>query len=98
VMSLFRPPVMQEPSPCLHPNMISIWDLARVAICLGKSLLVELASQAFSLTKRAPRQAFDVLIDSRSEVSPNSASFDYCPVEQSLPAFVIVRERFQDPA
>jgi hypothetical protein len=82
---------MQEPSPCLCPNPISIWQLARDAICRGKSLQLELAWQSLSVTNWAPQWASAVLCDCLPEVSPNPASFDYFPVESSLAAFVIVQ-------
>jgi hypothetical protein len=93
--SLSTLPVTQEPSPCLCPNPISTWQLARKTICRGKRLRVELASQSLSVKNWALRRASAVLCDCLPEVSPNPASFDYFPVKTSLAAFVIVQGQYQ---
>jgi len=43
-ISFSIPPLRQEPSPCLCPNPISIWQLAQKAICRGESSWAQQAS------------------------------------------------------
>jgi len=92
------PPVTQEPSPCLHPNPISILKLASDAIRWGKCSRVELASQSPSVTNRALRRAWEILCDCLPEVSLIQASLDYFPVETSLAAFGIVQGWYHEAA
>jgi hypothetical protein len=75
--------VTQEMSPCLCPIPISIWSIARDAICRGKSLQAELASQSLSVTNRELWRTSAVLCDCLPEVSPNASVSNSC----SLPGY-----------
>jgi len=86
---------MREPSPCLCPDPISIWQLPTDALCKGKSLQVEQASHPESVSKWALHQTKNPVWIWVTGIAPNPATFDYFLVEKWLLAFAIVCGWFQ---
>ena len=90
------PLLMQEPSPSLCLNLISMLRLAGQAICRGKSWQVQRAPLAEKVTNRVLRRAEDRVDSFSTGASQNLASCNYILVEKSLVAFAIFRGQCQD--
>jgi len=97
-VSIWRsfPPAKEELSPCLSPNPICAWKLARHTICTGKSSRVQPISYSCSVTNQALWWVQWTLCIGMTVVSRKPATFDYFLVEKSLAASVIVWGQYQE--
>jgi len=85
------PPVTLGPSPSLHPKQMSIWRLAREAICRGESVCIQQGSCSSMVTNRAFCPVDKTLCVGFCVASQNQSSNEDFVVQMSLGAFVIFR-------